>query len=307
MSPSTVASALVLVAAVSCVAPPDDSARVQGAVLDVCATAPEGALCDDGNPCTLLDVCKAGVCQGSPAPDGTLCTDGNTCTANDSCRLGTCKGDPVPDTTPCTDGDPCTVGDSCTGGVCVSGTGMLSCDDGVACTLDSCVAGVGCEHTPVGDCSLPMDAGPEVRADAKSDATDARATPDAPADAPLSMPGGDGAVDAPAVSDAPLDALPPADVAPPIDAPTDLVVQADVASPLDAPAFDAGADAGDGAAGSGGAGGAAGGAGTSPLTLPELRASGGACACALSGAPELGVSALLALSAALVLARRRRH
>src|SRR5260221_4257704 len=160
------ATLTVLFAVAGCVAPPDELETKQGAALDICATAPEGALCDDKNVCTVFDVCKAGVCKGSAAPDGTLCTDGNVCTANDSCRLGVCKGDPAPDTTPCTDGDPCTVGDTCKMGACVPGAGLLACNDGVACTLDICVAGVGCVFSPTGDCAVPKDAGPEAASDA---------------------------------------------------------------------------------------------------------------------------------------------
>src|SRR5271169_5470107 len=45
---------------VGCDAPPEDDVDAQrGAVLDICATAPEGALCDDKNVCTVFDVCKA--------------------------------------------------------------------------------------------------------------------------------------------------------------------------------------------------------------------------------------------------------
>ena len=56
---------------VACVAPPDDLETQRGAAVDICATAPEGALCDDKNVCTLFDVCKAGVCKGSASPNGT--------------------------------------------------------------------------------------------------------------------------------------------------------------------------------------------------------------------------------------------
>src|SRR5580704_10374360 len=99
---SSLGLALVALAAAglfgpACVAPPADVVAKTGEVLDICATAPEGALCDDKNVCTVFDVCKSGVCKGSAAPNGTLCTDGNVCTANDSCRSGACVGDPVPD------------------------------------------------------------------------------------------------------------------------------------------------------------------------------------------------------------------
>ena len=315
------ATLTVLLGVSGCVAPSDETALKQGAVLDVCATAPEGALCDDGNICTVFDVCKAGVCMGSAAPDGTLCTDGNVCTANDSCRLGSCKGDPVPDTTVCTDGDPCTVGDMCKMGTCVSGAGRLACDDGVACTLDICVAGVGCVFSPVGDCSVPQDAAPE----AASDASDGKPSVDVGVEVPadVTMSGGDVASDRPAVPDAPADRAPtdvlsdavatdvaPADVAP-----------ADVAPPVDAPdahGADAGAGAPDGAMDADAVDGLdAAAAPDAPadvasapdagpmLTLPVLRASGGACTCATPEGSPLPGWTLLAFAALAALGRGR--
>ena len=296
----------------ACVAPPPDVVAKTGEVLDICATAPEGALCDDKNVCTVFDVCKSGVCKGSAAPNGTLCTDGNVCTANDSCRSGACVGDPVPDTTACTDGDPCTVGDVCKSGACVPGTGTLTCDDGIACTLDLCIAGTGCVFAPVGDCSAPKDAGPEAPA---PDARPADGRGDA------TMPGGDAASDRPAMSDAPLadavgetaptdtgmtDTRPPLDAPPEPDARTDglldavdAAVDAGDASPVDASPVDASpvdaspVDAPDAAD-----------AGVAPPTLPVLRASGGACTCATAETPRSGWTLVL-LGVVGVLARRR--
>ena len=311
---SRLSTLTVLLAVSGCVAPPDENALKQGAVLDVCATAPEGALCDDGNVCTVFDVCKAGVCMGSAAPDGTLCTDGNVCTANDSCRAGTCMGDPVPDTTACTDGDPCTVGDTCKMGACVSGAGVLACNDGVACTLDICVAGVGCVFSPVGDCSVPKDASPE----AASDASDGKPSVDVGVEVPadVMMSGRDVASDVTAVPDAPADRA-PADVLPDV---LPDVVAPDVAPPADAPPAAPGVDAGapDGArdADAGDALDAAAApdvpvdVASAPdagprLTLPVLRASGGACACATTEGSPLPGWTLLALAALAVLGRGR--
>src|SRR5437763_506643 len=87
--------------------------------LDVCATAPEGALCDDGNVCTYLDKCVSGTCVGLQAPDGTLCTDGEACTVNDACRSGRCTGSAIANSTGCDDGNSCTINDACQGGRCV--------------------------------------------------------------------------------------------------------------------------------------------------------------------------------------------
>jgi hypothetical protein len=37
-----------------------------GVVLDVCAGAPNGTVCDDNNACTLNDTCQGGICVGNP-------------------------------------------------------------------------------------------------------------------------------------------------------------------------------------------------------------------------------------------------
>jgi hypothetical protein len=304
-----------LLCASACVAAPDDIGAQQGAVLDICATAPEGALCDDNNVCTVFDVCKSGVCKGSAAPNGTLCTDGNVCTANDSCRAGVCKGDPVPDTTACTDGDPCTVGDVCKASVCVPGTGTLTCNDGIACTFDLCVAGVGCVFSPVGDCSMPKDAGPEAPAPDGSPGNDGRGDG--------MMSGGDVAGDRPVMSDGP-----PATDTASEDAPVDMAstdTSPPDASPIDASPIDAapevggdapGADAADalGAADGGADADAADASSTDAAsdaaadavapTLPVLRASGGACTCAVGETPRPGWT-LVALGLVGLCARRR--
>ncbi len=316
------ALAIAAVCASACVGPPDEIGKQQGAVLDICATAPEGALCDDKNVCTVFDVCKSGVCKGSAAPNGTLCTDGNVCTVNDSCRAGTCMGDPVPDTTACTDGDPCTVGDACHSGACIPGAGTLMCNDGIACTMDSCVAGTGCVFAPTGDCNVPKDAGPEasMTMDARLEAgpeagPDASPMPDARSDV---MSGGDLAPDGPATGDGPaLDAPPdtaPVDVggaetAPPEphdDGSMQTMPDAGVDVAVDAPAGPDAADAPtDAAADVVDAADAAIDMGAPPpVMLPVLRASGGACGVATTVGPR-GAWSLLALGLVTLLARRR--
>ena len=73
------------------------------------------AACDDGDPCTLDDACRDGVCQG-PTP---TCDDGNPCTADVCDPIGACSHQPS--TTSCDDGDACTVGDTCVDAGCTSG------------------------------------------------------------------------------------------------------------------------------------------------------------------------------------------
>ncbi|MBM4371882.1 MAG: hypothetical protein FJ098_09520 [Deltaproteobacteria bacterium] len=133
-----------------------------------------GALCDDGDPCTVQDACAGGLCTGLPAAcdDGNPCTldgcepgsgeclhdpangpcdDHDACTGGDECLAGTCTGDPVA----CGDEDPCTA-ESCepATGCVVTLINGAPCDDGDACTAnDHCVAGV------CGGSSVPCDDG----------------------------------------------------------------------------------------------------------------------------------------------------
>jgi len=80
----------------------------------------DGKACDDKQPCTVKDACKAGKCGGQP----NGCDDKNPCT-NDSCEQGQggaaggCKH--TNNTLKCDDGDACTDGDVCKAGKCASG------------------------------------------------------------------------------------------------------------------------------------------------------------------------------------------
>ena len=102
-----------------------------------------GQACDDGNQCTVQDICVAEGCRGvkSTVP----CEDGNACTAGDSCTDGTCKPGAVVTGT-CDDSNPCTIGTTCTSGLCGGGSAMVCTDDGDPCTSDACVAGQGCTY-----------------------------------------------------------------------------------------------------------------------------------------------------------------
>ncbi len=105
--------------------------------------ANEGFLCDDGDPCTVGEVCAAGACAGGVAPN---CNDGNLCT-DDTCEAGLgCAH--VPNAASCNDGDVCTVADICDGGECAGGA-ALECVDGDPCTADSCDPLLGCQFAPL--------------------------------------------------------------------------------------------------------------------------------------------------------------
>jgi hypothetical protein len=106
--------------------------------------------CDDGNACTVGDLCASGTCL--PGAE-TACDDGNACTS-DSCDKGLqCLFLPVDVT--CSDGDACTVGDLCDGGLCLAGA-ITPCDDGNPCTQDACDATSGCMHVAL---AMPCDDG----------------------------------------------------------------------------------------------------------------------------------------------------
>lgn len=109
-----------------------------------CTHAPNAADCDDGDVCTLEDLCVNGTCVGSGAPD---CNDGNECT-DDSC-------DPVVGCVNVDNTAACAGADACTDAVCADGTCHVAeknCDDGDMCTTDGCGLDVGCTNEPIAGC-----------------------------------------------------------------------------------------------------------------------------------------------------------
>jgi Dictyostelium (slime mold) repeat len=142
------------------------------AYLDAQTCAPDTVVaCDDGNPCTVNDSCRNGICSGTPQVctdnDNNVCTsvicnpltgtcitifnnancdDGNPCTINDRCVNGICAGTPKN----CNDNNPCTT-DFCDGvtGNCMHVFNTATCNDGNACTVgDVCSGGVCVSGTP---------------------------------------------------------------------------------------------------------------------------------------------------------------
>jgi len=106
-------------------------------------------VCDDGNPCTK-DGCVAEVgCTHLPL-NAVTCDDKDKCTAGDLCQTGKCTGTPKN----CDDGNACSV-DGCdpTSSLCThvaAADGSVCPDDNVPCTVDVCLKAV-CSHSTVAD------------------------------------------------------------------------------------------------------------------------------------------------------------
>ena len=118
-------------------------------VLEGCVCVNNTEPCEDGDPCTVGDLCGDGMC--APGAGALDCDDANPCT-DDACVTGEgCTN--LSNTLPCNDGDVCSVGDNCQDGVCIPGLDTVDCDDGNVCTADSCDPIDGCQYQPIdGDC-----------------------------------------------------------------------------------------------------------------------------------------------------------
>lgn len=114
-----------------------------------------GTACDDGDACTMSDVCNGtGSCAGQLQAPGSACDDGNPCTAGDMCGAGgSCTGAPLLQGAECDDRNACTRGERCvvaTDGSIGCQAPARNCDDGLPCTTDSCDSITGdCVHTAV--------------------------------------------------------------------------------------------------------------------------------------------------------------
>jgi len=127
-------------------------------VNDVCGgegmcTPGEPRVCENNNACTVSECDPAMGCMTSFAIDGTLCDDGSLCTNGDGCVAGVCTGTPME----CPDAQ----GACETPAGCDPATGLCayeqapdgtSCDDLDPCsTADSCLSGQ-CAGTPLIEC-----------------------------------------------------------------------------------------------------------------------------------------------------------
>ncbi len=110
------------------------------------ATRNTTAPCDDGDLCTVGDLCDDGACKPGQA---VTCDDLNVCTA-DACEEGACVFAPAPGV--CDDGNPCTLGDACEGGTCVP-SGWTDCAElpDQPCQRKTCEPVTGCGYAALPD------------------------------------------------------------------------------------------------------------------------------------------------------------
>jgi len=115
----------------------------------VCHYENLAAPCNDGNVCTVNDVCIDGLCVPGYQQN---CNDNRTCT-RDRCdaTLGCVNDAEIMNGTRCENANLCTFDSTCQGGACLGGT-PVNTEDGNQCTIDGCDPDSGVYHTPkVGD------------------------------------------------------------------------------------------------------------------------------------------------------------
>jgi len=111
---------------------------LDGCVGGQCVYSNRTGSCDDGDVCTIDDVCLSGVCRGTQKD----CDDGVACTS-DSCSGGLCLN--VPNHSACGTSTTCTTYACTSTGCQTSYNAGASCDDGITCTTgDSCNATGAC-------------------------------------------------------------------------------------------------------------------------------------------------------------------
>merc|ERR1712130_526922 len=108
--------------------------------------------CDDGDPCTVNDVCIDGRCRGeSKCPEST-----NPCVRNFCSASGECMQEDRPSTYTCDDGDPCTLNNYCVDGECVPERVITCQENSDPCLDTTCVNGK-CADVPHERPNTPCD------------------------------------------------------------------------------------------------------------------------------------------------------
>ena len=138
-----------------------------------CAEVPDdGRLCEDGEPCTMVDVCKAGKCQAGS--DWCACHEDADCAGKvgqDACAGKpfcdksampfTCRANPASAVVCSADKDTICATNRCdplTGECAMKAVNAgAACEDGDPCTLSSCVDGA-CEAGAASTCQCEKDA-----------------------------------------------------------------------------------------------------------------------------------------------------
>ncbi len=134
----------------------DPIAEICNGLDDECDGLVDEDTCDDGNACTN-DICNGTDGCEHIALDDIECPDGDLCTVSDICKQGICVGTPMD----CDDDNICT-DDVCAPetGNCLYAYNALDCDDEDPCTVaDECLNG-GCVGVPIDcDCVVDYDCG----------------------------------------------------------------------------------------------------------------------------------------------------
>lgn len=107
--------------------------------------------CEPFNPIvwpTAIELCDDVDNNCNGVVDENLCDDGNPCTI-DGCNVDTTCFHTADNAATCDDGSVCSQVDACLDGVC-TGTAVINCDDGNACTADSCDPLQGCQNLQTG-------------------------------------------------------------------------------------------------------------------------------------------------------------
>ncbi len=100
-----------------------------------------GGTCDDGNPCTLDDTCKAGQCGGIEKD----CDDSNQCTDDVCLPASGCQH--TDNTSPCDHDDPCVLVAVCKASECTT-VAMRDCTSIEPCKIGKCNKSGECINAP---------------------------------------------------------------------------------------------------------------------------------------------------------------
>ena len=130
---------------------------------------PDGTVCNDQNPSTVMDKCLKGVCKGEDKCSSVVCTPSDGCHSPGACNpsTGLCSDPEKPSGSVCDDGNPDTTADKCLNGVCA---GSLRCGGNdcaapsPACKIPTCVLGA-CQTVDKPDGMLCNDGNPGTDSD----------------------------------------------------------------------------------------------------------------------------------------------